>query len=63
MGESNNIFQIPLNLFTEFMVKHSGIVDGDIVKIAESDTQFINVTKNSRPKMSTITPANSLIRF
>jgi len=38
LGESNNIYQIPLNLFTDFITKHSGIVDGEIVKIAESDT-------------------------
>lgn len=63
LGESNNIYQIPLNAFTDFINKNSGLVDGEILRFAESDTQFINVTKNNRPKVSMLSPANSLIRF
>ena len=63
LGESNCIYQIPLNSYSEFVNKHSGLVDGDILKIAESDTQFINVTKNNWPKVTMLSPANSLIWF
>jgi len=54
------VFSITLNGYTDF-VKQINLVDGNIIKFAESDTQFI--TMNKRTKPSPLNPGVAIVRF
>lgn len=63
LGCLENIFQIPLNCFTEFASNQTRIIDGVNLKFADSDTIFYVVT-NLRPKeLQNKIPSKSIIRF
>ena len=51
---------MPLNAYTDF-VKQINLVDGNKIRFAESDTQFI--TMNKRTKPSPLNPGIALVRF
>lgn len=56
----SGIFSVPLNAYTDF-VKQINLVDGNKIRFAESDTQFI--TMNKRTKPSPLNPGIALVRF
>ena len=62
MGVKDNIFQIPLNNFSDFVSEKSGIVDGHEVKFADTDTLFYCMTANRPSDMKSL-PAKSIVRF
>lgn len=60
IGSNGNVFSITLNAYTDF-VKQINLVDGNIVKFAASDTEFISM--NKRTKASPLNPGVALVRF
>ncbi len=60
VGSPSNVFSIQLNAYTDF-VKTCGLVDGNTVKQATSDTEFISI--NKRNKVSPMNPGVAIIRF
>ncbi len=60
VGAPSNVFSMQLNCYTDF-VKQIGLVDGNIIKYAASDTEFI--TMNKRTKASPLIPGVALVRF
>lgn len=60
IGNNGNVFSIQLNCYTDF-VKQINLVDGNIIKFAQSDTEFIAV--NKRSKATFLVPGVALVRF
>lgn len=55
-----NVFSIAFNTYNEVVIKQLALVDGSIVRFAESDTLFLSVNGN---KKTPLNPANALVRF
>jgi len=60
IGTPSNVFSISLNCYTDF-VKQIGLVDGNIIKFAASDTVFLSINKNS--KATALNPGVALVRY
>lgn len=60
IGSNGSVFSIQLNCYTDF-VKQINLVDGNIIRFATSDTEFI--TMNKRTKPSPLNPGVALVRF
>lgn len=63
LGIVDNVYQIPLNCFTDFISQQTNIIDGTSLKFADTDTMFYVMT-NTRPKeLAKILPSKGLVRF
>ena len=60
LGVQDNVFQIPLNTFTEF-IHQANIIDGKIVRMSDADTLFF-VMINTNREMKNL-PSKAIIRF
>ena len=61
-GRLNNLYQISFNVFSNFMLKKSGLIDRKTVQMSEGDAMFNSLIR-SRPLEKKNIPSKGLVRF
>ena len=62
IGREKNLYQISFNIFNNFMVKMTKLIDQKQMSLSESDSIFFSLVR-SRPKDKKNVPPKGIIRF
>lgn len=60
IGTNGQVFALALNSYTD-CVRTIGLIDGKIIPVSTSDTEFLAI--NKRMKHSPLNPGLALVRF